>query len=92
MDDLTYVKVYTRDNAVTHCILDDEMTLDVAITRYIEKKQDELLLLTTSAAQMYKTLASEVTSWIVSTPESRERERELERRMKEEAGTPWAND
>jgi hypothetical protein len=91
MDSVVYMSVWTRDGAQCDCVFDDEPMLDAAVTRWAIEKRDELLSLTALSGARYKVLASEVTSWLESTPETRERGRDIGQQMQEEtpAPQPW---
>lgn len=91
MDGISYMSVWTRDGEACDCLLDDESMLDAAVTRWAIEKRDELLHLTALSRARYRVLASEVTSWLVSTPETRERGRVLGEQLQAElpAVQPW---
>lgn len=89
-----YITVYTRDGDCCECVARDEPVLDAAVTRYAHERRNELLSLTTITGAMYKVLASEVTSWVESTSETRQRGRLLveERQAEEPDRHPWETD
>lgn len=68
----TYLKVYDRIGEAVYCIADDEPRIDAAVSRWIETKRDTLLDLTLLEGTTYKTLASDIMAWTITTPETRE--------------------
>ena len=70
---MDYLTVWTRDGESTHCEPDDEPRLDAVVTAFLDsgRTKDTLLCLTMLEGVPYKVLASEVTSWAVSTADSR---------------------
>lgn len=70
----TYLVVYEGNEGV-FVEADEEGALDAAVTRYVEsgRTRDDLLSLTMLTGPEYRVLASRVTSWYLSTPESRRR-------------------
>lgn len=71
--DGTYLKVFDRLDGCVICTPEDEPRLDAAVTTWITTHRDVLIDLTMIEGCSYKTLASTIGSWCLSTPESRSR-------------------
>lgn len=76
-----------------------EHSIDRAVHQFLETGRDSILYLTTRSGEQYHTLASNVRSWLVSTPQGRARSAELEkaatdeeRALREAAGLPWMDE
>ena len=88
----SYLIVYSRDGSCCRCVLQDEQALDAAVTAYLDsgKTKDRLVTLTAVSGATYRVLASDVTSWLDSTPETREADTEFESALKDESpAEPW---
>jgi hypothetical protein len=85
-DGVTYLKVFDHQGAV--CVMAGyEPRLDAAVTRWIDDGHDELVQMETYCGEMYKILASQVTSMLLSTSEGRRNEMLAEAALKEEEAT-----
>jgi hypothetical protein len=87
------------ESASTHIDPADETAIDVAVSRYLETKRDEILHLTLSEGGPYRVLASRISSWWINTPEhSRrnllrtEKSKEDEKERRAALGLPWKED
>lgn len=93
----TFLRVW--DNmGVADVVAEDEPRIDAAVQHFLDTggHADTLLDLTMTSGASYRILASQVRSWMVSTPESRARSMELEKAHADEdrehriaAGLPW---
>ena len=86
-----YLLVYSRDGSMCRVTMSDAERLETEMRRFLRsgKHRDRLIELTASGGETYYVLASDITSWIASTPESRARENELEAGIKAESGPDW---
>lgn len=83
----TYLAVWERTAQQGHYMRVDPAEaprIDAAVTRYQETGRDSVLELTTMAGNPYFLVASEVTAWKISTPESRARAHEIDRDIERE--------
>ncbi len=91
-EELVYLLLWcdTGDGAV-RLEATDEPIVDAAVQRYVDsgKTIDSLLSLTSTGGDSFKVLASSISSWTVSTPAARDREREIDAAMEAEGGEPW---
>lgn len=82
---MTFLKVYGEDGYILvrpEC----EPALDAAVTAYLDSGgiRDTLVHLTGISGDEYVTRASRITSWLISTPEGRMRETEIEKALADE--------
>lgn len=82
-----FVKVFTDDGGYVCIVPTDEGKLDGAVTRWLDsgETRDTLLDLTLLCGDTYRLRASQVTLWIVSTPDGRERQRAIDAAFKAES-------
>lgn len=78
-----FVRVYDASGFVA-VELDDEPRLDAAVSAYLDNGRDRLVRMARIDGDEYVILASEVTGWMVSTPEGRRRSTELDKASKDE--------
>lgn len=88
----SFLQVYDVQGAAVHLQLADESLIDAAVEQYItsSRTRDTLLLLTTFGGAPYKVLASQITSWHPSTPETRAQNRAVDAALAAEA-QPWGD-
>ena len=69
----SFVRLWDTNGAAFMVAIEEEPRIDAAVSKWIDsgKTQDTLLDLTDVVGSSYKTLASEITSWLVLTPELR---------------------
>ena len=94
-EERSYLIVWDRDGGSARVMLEDADRVDAAVTLWVDsgRTRDTLIYLTTIGGATYRILASEITSWVDCTPESRAREAEIERAMKAEAkAAEWSED
>jgi len=82
---MTFLKVYYDDGYVLakpEC----EQSIDAAVSAWVDsgKTRDRLLRIELLDGCELAVLASEVTSWLISTPETRQRQVEIERDLRAE--------
>jgi len=85
-DAASFLSVFTRDGSFCRVDVSEEGIIDAAVTRYADsgKYADSVLHLSLAFSPgVYRVLASEITSWLDSTPESRAASRQLDELMKE---------
>lgn len=85
MSEHTYLRLWEANNTTTCVSPDDEHTIDAAVTRYLDTGRDELLLLTTYSGDRYRTRASLILSLMLSTPEGRAKDAEIDKELGDEA-------
>lgn len=91
----SFIILFTRDGDDARLALADEPVIDAAVTQWVDsgRTRDRLLMLTTTGGAAYRVLASDITSWMESTPESRERERAINTALDAEVpAEPWRED
>lgn len=73
MEPGSFVRLWDTNGAAFMVSIDEEQRIDAAVSKWIDsgKTRDTLLDLIDVIGAPYKTLASEITSWLVLTPESR---------------------
>lgn len=89
---ISFVKVYDIQGDMVGVALSEEPRIDAAVSKWVDsgKTQDTLLSLETPDGSEYKTLASAIQSWLVSTPEIRRRKAEIEAELQAEMpDTQW---
>lgn len=86
MTEEAYMTVYDTAGGCVHAVVEDEGSLDAAMSRYLESAgtRDELLHLTMTNGQRYVIRASAVQSWILCTADGRLRSLEIEKAAKDE--------
>ena len=86
-----YLLVYSRDGSMCRVTMRDAERLETEMRRFLRsgKHRDRLIELTAASGESYFVLASDITSWMVSTPESRAREHELEAEVRAGSGPDW---
>lgn len=69
----SFVRLWDTNGAAFMLSVEEEPRIDAAVSKWIDsgKTQDTLLDLIDVVGAPYKTLASEITSWLILTPESR---------------------
>lgn len=94
----TYVRVFDEDGNIS-VELDDEPRVDAAVQRWIDsgRTRDTVLSLTCLDGSEIHMLASKITTWYVSTPESRRLQVEFEAAYQQElrqmrAAAGWMED
>ena len=94
----TLLKVWDRSNDWFIVCLDEEPTVDASVSRWVDsgRTRDTILHLVRLDGDVFHILASEITSWVLSTQGGRlrdwvwEKTAEDEREAhKREAGFPW---
>lgn len=82
----TWLIVWERDGGHVIACADQEPNLDTGVTAYLDSAgtRDSLLSLTLTDGREYRVLASCITGWSLSTPETRRRELEHEKWCGEE--------
>src|SRR5210317_1910255 len=70
-DDIRFLVVWEESGSTVSVVEGDERQLDDAVSTWIDTGRDALLHLTTTEGVPYRMLASNVTSWLLSTPQSR---------------------
>lgn len=82
----TWLTVWEVDGSDYTVAADNEPSIDAAVTRHIDSAgtRDTLLTLEFTSGCMYRVRASQITSWAISTPETRRRALELEQWEQEE--------
>lgn len=94
----TYIRVWDAQGGSADVDAADEGRIDAAVQRFIETggHVDTVLDLTMLNGASYRVLASTIQSWIVSTPDTRLRQMELQKESEEEEreyrvalGLPW---
>lgn len=96
MEDVgAYLSVYEESGNIL-VQPEHEPSVDAAVGNYLDTGRDALLRLTTLAGDEYVTRASNVTSWLLSTPEGRLKSTEFEKAAYDEerdnrvsVGLPW---
>jgi hypothetical protein len=74
----TYLRVYDKTEGFISCDPADEPRVDAAVGAYIDSGgRDRIIDVTLAEGVPYKLLASQVTAWFVSTPESRRKRVEM---------------
>jgi hypothetical protein len=89
VSDHAFLSVLMADNSVSRIELDEENSIDAAVTTYLATKKDEMLHLSMYSGLTLRVLASQITSWIVNTPDGRARDREIQRDLDSENEQPW---
>lgn len=81
-DEVTFVKVWQTDSGLIQLEAGDEPIVAAAMKRHLANPgSNELIEVTTLHGNVFKLLISTVTSWMISNPESREREREWDKQV-----------
>ncbi len=77
----TFLKLWDKLGASSLLHVDDEPRVNAAVSRWVDsgRSRDTLLDLTGVDGDQFYTLASEVTSWLVSTPRGRLLSRQWDR-------------
>lgn len=89
----TFLRVWDARGATVRLLPEEESRLDAAVSHYLETNRDTLLSLTTFDAGEFKTRASDCMSWMLSTPESRERSVVVEMALRaEEKANGWVTE
>ena len=85
----TFVAVWTRDGDTVSVVVDEEPRISAAVSQHIESggTRDGVLDMTLVNGAVFCVRASEVTSWAISTPESRAAQRAWEAALDEEEET-----
>lgn len=94
----SYLQVWEEDSAIkihASCL----QSIDAAVLQWRERGIDSVLNLETWAGEPVTLLASRITSWLLSTPEGRQREIEMEAELRAEVqhnraavGLPWEDE
>lgn len=82
---ITYCKIFEDDGNI--CVRpEQESRINAAVSQYVDSggTRDTLLDLETLAGETYYTKASRITSWYVSTPETRRKIIEVEKLLEDE--------
>lgn len=76
----SWLMVWTRGDGVCRVALDEAPLIDAAVTTYVDsgRHRDAVLHVAAAHGGTYRVLASEITSWMESTPATRAEEREIE--------------
>ena len=83
----SFIKVWETNSV--YCVeLADKHAIDAAVEKYLETGRDSLLYLMLHSGDEYITRVSCIMNWRESTPEGRQRQRELDAAQKEEDGIP----
>ena len=96
---MRYVVLWEKGGGRMQVIEEDHPRIDAAVSEFVNTSRDGVLNLTTVGGDPYSTLASNVHSWSLSTPEGRCSETHLEaestaerRALRQEAGLPWEDE
>jgi hypothetical protein len=94
----TYVVLF-EENGQCRALPDAVSSMDAAVTLFLDTGRDQLVHLTTLSGCEYVTRASLINGWMISSPETREREVHFEKKAIDEdkanrvaAGLPWESD
>lgn len=88
----SYLRVYDWSNGVWRVMPHEESQVDAAVTKWIEEQKDTLLHLELVEGAEAVTLASDIRSWCLSSPEIRERQRSFDAMLKdEETASGWVD-
>lgn len=71
----TFLRIWDHGGSIVDVRIEHEPSIDAAVTAWVDsgRTRDALLRLETMVGSTYKTLASEITSWLISTPDARQR-------------------
>ncbi len=80
----SYLRIWDRQMSQIEVDPADEPRVDTALTAYLETGRDSIVHLTLLNGAPYSVLASEVTAYMTSTPESRRRNAEVVMELEKE--------
>jgi hypothetical protein len=88
----SFLRVYDQSNGVWRVMAHEESKIDAAVTKWVEKHADSLLHLELVEGGEAVSLASDVRSWCLSSPEIRERGRQFDAMLaEEEKASGWVD-
>lgn len=76
----TFLRVWDRGEQAVDLMVDDEPRVSAAVQRWVDSGRtvDTIIDATARTGSPYFLLASEVRSWLISSPESRQRSYEID--------------
>lgn len=80
----SFLRVFDARGGVVRLMVSEESKLDAAVERHLETGRDSLLHLEFVEGGEYITLASEITSWFITTPELRDHAERIDAMLKAE--------
>lgn len=82
----SYLRVFDQNGSYCYAKIEEEPRIDAAVTQYVSSggSRDSVIDIELQEGATYKILASHITGWFVSTPDTRRERIRLNKLMNEE--------
>jgi uncharacterized protein YegJ (DUF2314 family) len=80
----SFLRVFDRLQGVCRVMAHEESVIEQAVTKYLDNGRDTLVTVETVEGGEYKILASDISSWMLTTVETRSRGWAVDKMLKEE--------